>query len=162
MPAFDLIDRIIAREGGAKLTNDPLDPGGVTKYGISQRANPDVDVPNLTYEGARKVYTNKYLVGTSISLLPDWAQEAVCDFGVHSGPQEAIRLFQRLLGVHVDGKIGPATLAAANSASNKQLILRTYERERCLYLVRQCQANPQKLRFLAGWIARVLSLPTPQ
>jgi len=43
-----IIKEVLRREGGAKLTKDPDDPGGVTKYGISKRSNPDVDVENLT------------------------------------------------------------------------------------------------------------------
>ena len=35
------IDKTLAWEGG--YVNDPKDPGGETKYGISKRAHPDVD-----------------------------------------------------------------------------------------------------------------------
>ena len=37
----DLIDDIIDREGGSTLTNDPTDKGGRTKYGISEKSNPE-------------------------------------------------------------------------------------------------------------------------
>ena len=40
----EFIVRIIEREGGSKITRDPDDPGGVTKYGISKNAHRDVDV----------------------------------------------------------------------------------------------------------------------
>ena len=43
----DLIDRIIKREGGDKETNDPKDAGGRTKYGISERAHPEVWVDGI-------------------------------------------------------------------------------------------------------------------
>jgi lysozyme family protein len=46
----DIVGAHIEIEGG--LVNDPLDPGGMTKYGISKRFNPDVDVENLTIEQA--------------------------------------------------------------------------------------------------------------
>ncbi len=29
--------KTLIREGGAKITKDPNDPGGLTKYGISKR-----------------------------------------------------------------------------------------------------------------------------
>ena len=45
----NIIAKVIEREGGDKLTKDPSDPGGTTKYGISQRANPDVDIENLRW-----------------------------------------------------------------------------------------------------------------
>ena len=45
-------------DGG--LTNDPNDPGGVTKWGISQRSHPDVDVPNLSEDDAKAIYKAEY------------------------------------------------------------------------------------------------------
>jgi lysozyme family protein len=47
-------------EGGSKYTNDPDDPGGGTKYGISQKNNPYVDVKTLTEEEAKEIYKTKY------------------------------------------------------------------------------------------------------
>lgn len=42
------------------LTNDPNDPGGVTKWGISKRSHPSVDVPNLTRDQAIALYKAEY------------------------------------------------------------------------------------------------------
>jgi lysozyme family protein len=47
-----------APNGG--YTNDPNDPGGETKWGISKRANPNVDIANLTKDGAKPIYKVKY------------------------------------------------------------------------------------------------------
>lgn len=33
-----------------EYSNDPFDPGGETKYGISKRAYPNLDIKNLTKE----------------------------------------------------------------------------------------------------------------
>jgi hypothetical protein len=57
--AFDdevkfMIDK---QEGGARITSDT---GGVTKYGISHKANPDLDVKNLTREQAQEVLHERY------------------------------------------------------------------------------------------------------
>lgn len=43
-----------------KYTNDPNDPGGETKYGISKRAHPELDIKNLTAEDAMNVYLDSY------------------------------------------------------------------------------------------------------
>ena len=40
--------------------NDPKDPGGETNYGISKRAYPDVDIKNLTEDGAKDIYKRDY------------------------------------------------------------------------------------------------------
>lgn len=49
--AFDFV---IGAEG--ELTEDPNDPGGLTKYGISQRAYPKKDIRNLTLDDAKAIY----------------------------------------------------------------------------------------------------------
>lgn len=53
--AFEIV---IGLEGG--LTNDPNDTGGVTKYGISQRAHMSVDVASLTLDEAKSIYKREY------------------------------------------------------------------------------------------------------
>lgn len=45
-------------EGG--YVNDPNDPGGETKYGISKRAFPYLDIKNLDLETASEIYKDKY------------------------------------------------------------------------------------------------------
>lgn len=43
-------------EGGDKITDDPRDPGGLTKFGISQRAYPNEDIRKLTRGRAAFLY----------------------------------------------------------------------------------------------------------
>ena len=50
----DAFDRLISHEGG--YVNDPLDPGGETKFGISKRSYPTLDIAALTREDARAIY----------------------------------------------------------------------------------------------------------
>jgi len=45
-------------EGG--YVNDPADPGGETKFGISKRAYPSVDIKNLTKQAAQEIYQRDY------------------------------------------------------------------------------------------------------
>lgn len=49
---------IFEREGG--YVNDPDDPGGETKYGISKRAFPNEDIKNLSKERATELYYINY------------------------------------------------------------------------------------------------------
>lgn len=53
--AFEIV---VGIEGG--LSNDPADTGGVTKYGISSKWHPNVDVPNLTLDQAKDIYRKEY------------------------------------------------------------------------------------------------------
>lgn len=52
------IDFVLSIEGG--YVNDPSDPGGETKYGISKRAYPNVDIANLTESAAKEIYKRDY------------------------------------------------------------------------------------------------------
>ena len=124
----DAIDDIIRVEGG--YVNDPVDKGGPTKYGITQKtlsqylgrqASID-DVKNLTKETAREIYERHYLTGPRINTLPSPIKEQILDIGVNSGPKTAIKMLQRVLNaagfgpVTVDGVIGPMTRKVTETA----------------------------------------------
>ena len=51
---------VLLSEGGSKYTNDPKDAGGETKYGISKKAFPNVDIKNLTETDAIAIYKKMY------------------------------------------------------------------------------------------------------
>jgi len=56
----NIIKFTLKHEGGARITKDPKDPGGTTKFGISQRAHPKLDIENLTEEQATEIYKTEY------------------------------------------------------------------------------------------------------
>lgn len=47
-------------EGGGKIHNVPGDPGGTTKFGFSQKYNPDIKVEDLTEEQAKNRFIEKW------------------------------------------------------------------------------------------------------
>lgn len=51
-------ERLIGHEGGE--VNHPKDPGGHTKYGISKRQYPSVDIAALTLDDAKAIYKRDY------------------------------------------------------------------------------------------------------
>jgi lysozyme family protein len=85
MPDFDRAVRFVLQEEGVKFdsswnvvdpgyVNDPRDPGGETKFGISKRANPDLDIKGLTYEQALAIYRDRYWTPYGLDGLSDtWA-----------------------------------------------------------------------------------------
>lgn len=154
---MDMFDRIIAREGGDKLTNIKGDDGGWTKFGISSAAHPTVDIKSLTYDEAKKIYQEEYFKKNNIHLLPVELQEAVLDFCVHSGAYNAIRYLQKIIGTTQDGVIGTQTVVEARKFATV-LLLDAYRRERLLFLARQVVNKPEKMKFLIGWLNRALSL----
>jgi lysozyme family protein len=52
------VNAVLGEEGG--YVNSVSDPGGETNWGISKRAFPDVDIANLTREGAIALYKTHY------------------------------------------------------------------------------------------------------
>lgn len=160
---MDFIDRVIAREGGAKVTRDKNDPGGVTKYGISKRAYPDEDIENLTEARARLLYEQRLLRANIDKILDPYLRELVFDFHVHSDPwdgasAQSIRALQRIVGTKPDGILGPITLQAVNRQPHSYDFYRAYMRERLIYLARVIQNRPSSLKYLTGWVSRVLSV----
>ena len=111
--AFDII---IGHEGG--YVNDPRDPGGETKYGISKRAYPNEDIKNLTLDRAKELYKRDYWNALEAETLPDAARLMVFDCAVNCGVTAAKKLLQRSIGVKDDGIIGPATRRAISTAVN--------------------------------------------
>lgn len=53
--------------------------GGDTKYGITKRYNPDVDVENLTPEGAQEIMHERYYLRQNINKLPDYVRGTFFD-----------------------------------------------------------------------------------
>ncbi len=47
-------------EKDGSLHTDPTDPGGITRFGISQKAYPDLDLTKLDYAGAMKIYHDRW------------------------------------------------------------------------------------------------------
>jgi len=141
-----IIQGILEREGG--LVQHPQDPGGLTKYGISQRAYPTLDIRNLTKAEAITIYLRDYLRQYQLHLLQSAPNaEIVCDWLVNSGPG-AIKSLQKALRVTSDGKIGPQTLSAIDDANIQTLL-----RARLDYYV-ALVPHP----FLKGWVHRLYQL----
>ncbi len=149
----DIINDILRREGGP--SNDPVDKGGRTAFGISEKANADLWADGkVTEEEARDRYLQRYVVATGYDKIPDESLRAhMIDFGVNSGPYLATMKLQEILGVEKDGVIGSETLAAIASrdskALNQALVI-----ERVKMFVKIVQKTPTQVKFLGGWVNR--------
>lgn len=112
MKPFDTAVEFVLRfEGG--FTDDSRDPGSITKFGISQRAHPNVDIKSLTIEQAKEIYLQDYWERCNCGDLPPALGLLLFDSAVNQGPTAAIRALQRSLGVKADGVVGPVTIGTA-------------------------------------------------
>jgi len=105
------IDAVLAHEGG--YVDDPNDPGGATKYGISNRVYSDVDISKLTKDDARDIYLNDYWHKMRCDELPSGLDLLVFDAAVNQGAGTAAIMLQQAIGARVDGIIGPRTMDRA-------------------------------------------------
>ena len=165
-----LIPHIIKWEGGAKYTNDPLDRGGATKYGITLntlisthydtnrdgKVNVD-DVKALQLEDFKKILKRQYwdrwqadkINNQSIAnLLVDWLWGS----GVNG-----IKIPQRLLGVPADGVVGAKTINALNGA-NQRLIYNKVWQARKEFYENIVKNNSNQSKWLKGWLNRLNDL----
>lgn len=177
---MDKFDRAFAyvydNEGG--FVNDPHDSGGPTKYGVTiktlsaWRGKPQglIDVKNLSIDEARMIAQKLYWDKAGCaSIEAESLATVLFDASILFGVRAASLALQRALralghSVNLDGRIGPKTLAAANSESPERLLtaLSGMLTDRVEVI---CQLSPSKLRFKKGWdnrIQRYALLTRPQ
>lgn len=149
------VDIVLRHEG--VLSDDASDRGGLTKYGISQKAYPDLDIRALTEEGAITLYRRDYWDRNRCDAMP-WAPAlATFDAGVNQGVRTAAVLLQRALGMAPDGIIGPVTLAAVRHAETNDL-LADYLSRRARRYAALARLVPDQRKFLRGWMKRLFQI----
>jgi lysozyme family protein len=115
-------EKLIGHEGG--YVNDPRDPGGETKYGISKRSYPGEDIAGMTIERAKLLAHRDYWGPAGCDAVPPGIKFDLFDTAYNSGPRMAVRLLQRAAGVEDDGELGPHTLQAVQSMDPERLVAR--------------------------------------
>ena len=125
---FDLaFEQLIGNEGG--YVNDPRDPGGETKYGISKRSYPGEDIKNLTLDRAKELYKRDFWGPAGCDAWPDPLKFQVFDIAVNTSQpgncKQAVKFVQRSVGAADDGVIGPQTLMKVQSADPRWVLNRT-------------------------------------
>lgn len=174
MTIDDILADVLKAEGG--YVNDPRDAGGETNWGITRavaRANgytgKMVDLPKAT---ALEIYRGKYVIAPGFGLVANFAPSIAAelvDTGVNMGPEVAGRFLQRALNgltdapLLVDGRVGPATIAALKAFIAKRgvdgqrrllALLNSLQGSRYLDLTEARSANRA---FLYGWLGRVVT-----
>ena len=136
MDKNDLILRTIdVWEKGA--VDNPLDSGGQTKYGISKRWHPDVDIPNLMKDQAVEIYTKEYWNPLALDTLHPRAAWKCFDTGVLCGLKTARDLKKLFIGQ--DDIEGAMNVAIDFLTTHFHTIV---------------DKNPPQKAFLNGWLRR--------
>jgi len=159
MSKFDeIIEVVLEHEGG--YVNDPKDPGGETNFGIAKRSHPDVDIKNLTREGAKEIYKEVYWDKNKVESLPEELWHIYFDMCVNQGKSRAVKIIQRAVNgkggsLTVDGGMGPMTIAAIGKSRVELDRVRAY---RVKYYVDLVTRKPDLERFYFGWFKRALEV----
>lgn len=143
-------ERLLGHEGG--YVDNPRDPGGETKYGISRRSYPGEDIAGMTLERAKAIYRRDYWGPAGCDAVPDALRFDLFDAAVNSGVPAAIRLLQRAVGEVQDGVLGPLTIQAASSMPAPRIVAR-FNGAR-LAMLADLPAWPA---FSRGWARRIAS-----
>lgn len=161
MASFDTaVNLVLKHEGG--FVDNPLDPGGPTNMGVTQnvysawlgRPATAADVKAMPVSDAKAIYAQRYwkLVGGDNIIDQDLANW-VFDMSVLRGVQAASKAVQTVLGVVVDGAIGPKTIAALNAYDADAFLLRFYKLCVTAFVGIVSQKTNQ-LVFLPQWLKR--------
>lgn len=118
----DAFDRLLGSEGG--YVNNPQDPGGETKWGISKRSYPTLNIKDLTRDEAKAIYRTNFWNRIHADELPDGVAFQTFDFAVNSGIETAIRYLQRAIGVADDGHWGPVSKNRILGLTESDIIMR--------------------------------------
>ncbi len=161
---FDLcLAEVLRHEGG--YVDHPSDPGGATNMGITHKTlarwravSPWWDLPksavqSLTRAEAARIYRAGYWDLCRAGELPPGIDLAVFDYAVNSGPDRAVRALQAVLGVVVDGLVGPLTIGAATRANAVEAVNAICDRR--LGFLRGLSTFAT---FGRGWTSRVGSI----
>ncbi len=157
---------ILKWEGG--FVNDPDDLGGATNMGVTigtwkscaydKDGDGDIDVDDL-HLLTREDVVNRVLKPhywdrwkadeiksqSVANILVDWVWAS----GAHG-----IKIPQRLLGVTVDGIVGPKTIAAVN-AKNPRELFDMIKIARFDFIEDICRKRPTNNKFKRGWMNRI-------
>lgn len=145
MNLFEQSVRSVLKEEGGYV-NDSHDPGGETKYGITKRSYPELDIAAIEVDDAIAIYRRDFWDRLHCDELPAPLAYFLMDTAVNLGVAQAVRYLQRAAGVVMDGIIGPATILACRNCGVLEELARLREQH-----YRNLKTFP---RYGNGWLRR--------
>lgn len=155
-------------EGG--YVNNPKDPGGATKYGITQRtlnslrediAGLPEQVNDLTVPQASAIYQLVQWEQIKGDQIPGPLAVLMLNAAINMGAPTAAGLLQQVVGVTVDRNLGPGTLAAVAAWRSPYMPDQTIAEEFAAHVaVRYAQLEVREDGFELGWFRRLFRVYT--
>lgn len=158
-------------EGGE--ANVKGDPGGHTKYGITQatltaQAARDHTLPanvtDLTGAQAAGIYQTVHWAAIRGDELPPGLAPLVLNAAVNMGEPRAIMMLQDTVGVKADAAFGPGTLYAVRAWRSRYMPSQTLAEEYCAHVAARYafidNKNADLTQFELGWFRRLFRVYT--
>lgn len=151
-------------EGG--FVNDPVDRGGATNHGITQRVYsawlkakgwPDASVANIKDPEVRAIYEDQYWEPLQCDGFEEPLDLVLFDTAVNHGVGRAVKLLQTAMQMTASGVLDTATVAQAQADPAKTLAADVMEARANFYCNIIANAPSQK-RFAGGWANRLDAL----
>ena len=150
------LELVLQHEMG--YVHHPLDPGGRTNLGVTQRvweawvgySVDEKEMRSLTKELVAPLYKSRYWDAVHGDQLPSGADYLAFDFAVNAGAFRCIKTIQRALNITADGIIGPVTIKAIQDTNAEDFIEKFSNAKESFY--RSLTNFPT---FGKGWFNRV-------
>lgn len=117
-----------------QYSNDPADPGGETKWGISKKSYPYLDIKNLSEQEAINIYLKDYWFAAHCETVSYPMNLVVFDSAVNCGVPMAKKWL-------------------SDSETPEELI-----EFRKAYYINLAMRKPAMSKFLKGWLNRIQDL----
>lgn len=151
---------ILSWEGGYNCV--PGDSGGHTNLGVTLATYRSVFGKDRTVEDLKTLTDIEWMHIYKSLFWDKWRADEirsqsianlVVDWMWNSGAKYGIKIPQKVLGVSIDGIVGPKTLAAINSYPNeRELFCKLWQEREDFY--NRIAVGPKK-KFLKGWLNRL-------
>jgi len=163
MTSTDAITKVLRTEGG--FVNNPSDRGGATNYGITMatysvflgRQATLQEMIDMPKGNAILIYKKKYwdyVRGDQITSYP--AAYVMFDQYANRG-KYGIMQAQNVLGIYPDGKMSEELLKRINNSNPEKFITDFLNLAESNYK-KIAQNDPTQVKFLNGWLNRVIDL----
>lgn len=158
---FDrFFEDILKHEGG--YSNDKDDPGGETKYGISKRQYPSLNIKSITKELAKGIYYYDYWIKSKANIIAEVSFQVAtkyCDIAINTGIKRAFQILKNAmydLGYTIYDGIDVEFILKLKSIcdNKKEVLINNIIKHQKSFYISLTEKKPSLKKFLKGWLKR--------
>lgn len=143
--------------------NNENDLGGETKYGISKKQYPNLDIADLSEEQAIEILKKDYWDHYDLSTLNSQdLSNALFIMYVNAPPLSVAMSLQLAIHdcgvsqINIDGILGSQTIILANSINPNDWLVSNFKLKSLQYYLGVVDSNISQLQNLRSWLRRTL------